>query len=98
MANIRGIKKDIDFLTSQVVVDCFQYIKHFEKADEKAAYKIVESVMGLRSELRKRANHPDGKDNPVLIKKHFSAIGKDLLSGCDKAYEKLGKLIEKGEK
>ena len=97
MANIRGLKKDIDFLVSQVVIDCFQYINHFEKADKKTAYKIIEDVLGLRSELRKRANHPDGKDNPALVKKHFSAIGKDLLKGWDKAYEKLGKLVEKGE-
>ncbi len=97
MANVRGIKKDIDFLTSQVVVDCFQYIKHFEKANKKAAYKIVEDVVGLRSELRKRVNHPDGKDNPALVKKFYNSVGKELLVGCDKAYVKLGKLVDKSE-
>ena len=96
MANVRGIKKDIDYLVSQVVVDCFQYINHFKGADKKAAYKIIEDVLGLRSKLRARTNHPDGKDNPSLVKKHFKAIGKDLLAGCDKAYEKLGKLVDKG--
>ena len=95
MANVRGIKKDIDFLVSQVVVDCFQYINHFEKANKDAAYKIVERVMGLRTDLRMRANHPDGKDNPALVKKHYQAIAKDLLEGCDKAYAELGKLVDK---
>ena len=95
MANIRQIKKNIDFSTSQVVVDCFQYIKHVEKADEKAAYKIIKDILGLRADLRKRVNHPDSKDNSVPVKKHFNTIGKDLLEGCDKAYEKLGQLVGK---
>lgn len=97
MANVRGIKKDIDFLVSQVVVDCFQYINHFENADKEAAYKIVEGIMQLRSQLRQRASRPDGKDNPSLVKKHFNLVGKDLLGGCDKAYADLGKLVGKGE-
>ncbi|MGQ8337316.1 hypothetical protein ACUNWD_12265 [Sunxiuqinia sp. A32] len=96
MANIRSLKKDIDYLVSQVVIDCFQYINHFEKADKDQAYEIIKEVLRLNQELRQRTNHPDGKDNPALVKKYYNKIGKDLLEGCDKAYQKLGKLVEKG--
>lgn len=95
MANIKNLKKDIDYLVSMVVVDCLQYVNYFENADINAANKIIENILVLRSNLRKRTSHPDGKNNPKLIKSHFQKIGKDLMTACDKAYEELGKLIEK---
>lgn len=95
MASIRDLKKDIDYLVSMVVVDCFQYANYFENADKEAAYKIVQNIMGKHADLRRRINHPDGKDNPKLVKKHFRKIGEDLLVVCDEAYADLANLLEK---
>ena len=95
MASIRDLKKDVDYLVSMVVVDCFQYTNYFENADKEGAYKIVENIMVKHSDLRKRINHPDGKDNPKLIKRHFQKIGQDLLAVCDNAYGELALLVEK---
>ncbi|WP_299584054.1 hypothetical protein [uncultured Sunxiuqinia sp.] len=95
MASIRDLKKDIDYLVSLVVVDCFQYSSYFENADKDAAYKIAGEVMAKHQELRQRVNHPDGKDNPKLIKAHYRKIGEDLLVACDAAYAQLAELIEK---
>lgn len=97
MASVRNLKKDIDYLVSLVVVDCFQYIHYFDNADKEAAFKIVNDIMGKRKDLRSRANHPDGKDNPPLIKKHYQKVGQDLLVVCDDAYAQLAKLIDKEE-
>ena len=95
MASVRDLKKDIDYLVSLVVVDCFQYINYFENADKEAAYKIVETIMADRRALRQRVNHPDGKDDRKLARKHFHKIGEDLMKACDQAYVDLGKLVEK---
>ncbi|WP_321289536.1 hypothetical protein [uncultured Sunxiuqinia sp.] len=95
MASVRDLKKDIDYLVSLVVVDSFQYINAFENADKEAAFKIVNEIMTKRKDLISRVNHPDGKDNPKLIKSHYQSIGKDLLVACDEAYAKLAKLIDK---
>ena len=95
MASIRDLKKDIDYLVSLVVVDCFQYVTYFDNADKEAAYKIVENILAERNELRKRANHPDGKDNPKLVKKFYHKVAEDLMKACDKAYAELGALIDK---
>ena len=92
MANLRNLKKDIDYLVGQVVMDCFDYIYVTPGADSEGAYEIIGEVLVLRNKLRNRANHPDGKDNPALIKKHYHQIGLDLVQGCDKCYDKLGAL------
>jgi hypothetical protein len=94
MASIRHLKKDIDYLVSQVVIDCFLY-NRFEGAQKEASYKIVEEILNLGGELRKRINHTDDASDPKALKNHYRLIGQDLLAGCDKAYNKLGKLTEK---
>lgn len=93
MASIRNLKKDIDFLVGQVVLDCFEYIYAVEQADREAAYQIVSDVLVLHNDLRLRVNHPDGKDNRPMVRSYYQQIGKELVEGCDKAYDQLNKLI-----
>jgi hypothetical protein len=95
MASIRQLKKDIDYLVSQVVVDCFLYNRFFEGAREEASHEIMEEILGLGGELRKRMNQPGKINDPKALRNHYRMIGQDLLTGCDKAYHKLGKLMEK---
>lgn len=92
MAKLKNLKKDIDFLVGQVVLDCFEYIHLTVDADTEGAYSIVGEVLVLRNQLRNRVNHPDGKDNPALTKQFYKKIGKELVEGCDQCYEKLAKL------
>ncbi|PTN09047.1 hypothetical protein [Mangrovibacterium marinum] len=92
MAKLRDLKKDIDFLVGQVVVDCFDYIYNSEKADAEGAYAIIGELLVTRNDLRNRVNHPDGKDNPKLIKQYYRKIAEDLVSACDEGYTKLTKL------
>ncbi len=94
MANLRDLKKDIDYLVGQVVMDCFSFIHNNEKANSEAVYDIIGEALVLRNQLRKRANHPDGKDNPGMNKKYYTQIGKALVEGCDECYTKLGKIAE----
>lgn len=93
MANLRDLKKDIDYLVGQVVMDCFEYIYSTEEADAEGAYAIVGEVLVMRNQLRNRSNHPDGKDNRKLTRQYYQKLGKDLVEGCDQCYEKLGKLV-----
>lgn len=95
MASIRQLKKDIDYLVSQVVIDCFLYNRFVEGAREEAAHEIMEEILALGGELRKRVNRTGEPKDSKTLRNHYRAIGLDLLAGCDKAYSKLGKLMEK---
>lgn len=94
MANLRNLKKDIDYLVGQVVLDCFDYIYSTPNADAEGAYAIIGEVLVMRNQLRNRTNHPDGKDNRKLTKQYYQRIGKELVVGCDQCYDKLGKLAK----
>ena len=90
MASLRTIKKDIDFLVSEVISDCwvFMYINPEEKTDE--AVSIINDAVALRNELFERVNTRE-IENP---KKHFKTVSQDLLKGVDALFIRISELTK----
>jgi hypothetical protein len=95
MASVKNLKKDIDLVMSLALSDCFYVVEYNSKVDEKAVMEIAGEIIKMHRELRLRANHPDGKDNPKLVKKYYHKIIEDLLSTADKALKKLSAEVKK---
>lgn len=96
MPNKRELKKDIRFITEQLIADALEVTEILEKeADKKKVVKIIAETAELHNELISRINHPDGKDSKKLVKAHFKKIIDDLMKGSEKTYEKLSKLVPK---
>ena len=95
MASKRNIKKDIDVVMSLALSDCFYVLEYNDKVDEKAIMEIAGDIIKMHRELRIRANHPDGKDNPKLVKKYYQKIIADLLSTANGALERLSSEVKK---
>jgi len=79
MASVRELKKDINFLASELITEA--YVKQLLKDDvdnDKIAHVMVNAIE-FRNELVKRANHPDGKDNPKLVKAFYMQLRKDMM-------------------
>ncbi len=95
MASKRGIKKDIQYLTKMVITDAI-YVSEILMGEEEKQ-KTDEVILGaidMYNSLTDRANHPDGKDNPALVKKHYKKISEDLLNKTDELLGTLNKMIE----
>jgi hypothetical protein len=95
MASVKELKKDIDLLMSLVLNDIFYVLEYNAKVDEEAILKIAGDVIQKHRELRLRANHPDGKDNPKLVRKYFSSLVSDALIEADAALERLSAEVKK---
>ena len=95
MANIRNLKKDIDYLIYEVISDCFVFSNlHPEiKPDELSA--IISDAVDFRNDLIARVNNPDGKDNPKIVKAFYKSVEKDLLTGVDKLFTRLSEMTKK---
>jgi hypothetical protein len=95
MASVRELKKDIDYLIFEVISDCFVFSNiHTEnKTDELSV--LISDAVEFRNDLIARVNHPDGKDNPKIVKAYYKTVGKDLLTGVDKLFERLSTLSAK---
>lgn len=95
MASVKDLKKDIDLLMSMVLNDCFSVMEYNEKVDNDAILKIAGDTLLKHRELRLRVNHPDGKDNPKLVKKYYNKLIADALKEADAALEKLSAEVKK---
>ncbi|WP_347839035.1 hypothetical protein [uncultured Draconibacterium sp.] len=95
MASVRDLKKDIDLIMSLALSDCFYVMEYNNNVDEKAVYEIAGDIVKAHRELRLRAVHPDGKDNPKLVKQYYKKLVQDMLTAADAALEKLSEEVKK---
>lgn len=95
MASVKNLKKDIDLLMSLVLNDCFSVLEYNEKVDNEAVLKIAGDVIQKHRELRLRANHPDGKESPKLVKSYYNKLISEALKETDVALERLSAEVKK---
>jgi hypothetical protein len=95
MASIRTFKKDVDLLMSMVVNDCFYVVEYNPKVDSQAVMKIAGDIIKKHREFRIRINHPDGKENPKLVKQYYYVLSKEVLETANKAFEQLSEEVKK---
>jgi hypothetical protein len=89
MASIRLLKKDIDYLVSEVVSDCCTFTVLYPEKKQEEALDIINGVLDLRNDLISRVNHPEGK-----VKAHYQAVFTDLLKGVDESFKKISALTK----
>lgn len=95
MASVKNLKKDIDLLMSLVLNDCFSVLEYNEKVEKEEVLKIAGDVIQKHRELRLRVNHPDGKENPKLVKSYYNKLISDALKETDAALERLSAEVKK---
>ena len=95
MATVRRLKKEIEFMSSQLIGDCIDYLDTFEDKKEVNVLSIIEEAVLLNNTMLDRACHPDGKNKPKLVKQHYRKLKNDFIKGLDQAYGKLEGLLKK---
>lgn len=88
MASRRYLKKEIDYLVAEVVGDA-QLSLYFNGADKREALvNVMEEAVALRNDLFSRLK-PAEKHNPSLVRKHFAALRREMLTKVDALFEQL---------
>jgi hypothetical protein len=85
MASIKELKDDINYITYDLLNECFTY-KNYHPEKNGEVDKVIREIVKLRNELIARVNHPEGKDDRKILRAHFNKIRSDL--------DKLVKLVE----
>ena len=102
MANLRNLKKEIDYRLEEVVFDCdmaiaFQPSKEQEIFDgwkAKEVFEVMQEAVAVRNDLFTKANNPAEPHNRSLVRKHFAALRVEMVEAYDKLFEKLSKINE----
>jgi hypothetical protein len=89
MASVKNLKKDIDSLFFEFISDCFLFTSIHTGEKRNEVQNLIEEAVSMRNEFIDRVNHPDGKDNPALVKAYYTNLSKELMEKVDSYFEKL---------
>jgi len=88
MAKIRDLKNEVNYLTYEIISDCNTFMAlHPEKRD--MTVQLVEEAVELRNALIYKINHPEDNSS-----KYYQSLRTELVTGADKIFGKLRKLIK----
>lgn len=93
MASIRQLKKEIEFLSSQMISDCIDFVQTFS-GKEMEAMAVIDEIVVLHNSTVDKINNPDGKDNPKLVKAFYQQTKKEYVTGINDAYKRLESLVK----
>lgn len=93
MASIRQLKKEIEFLSSQIITDCIDFVQTFN-GKEMEAMAVIDEIVILHNASVDKINNPDGKDNPKLVKAFYRQLKKEYVAGVNEAYKRLESLVK----
>ncbi|MDR2127261.1 MAG: hypothetical protein LBP63_10590 [Prevotellaceae bacterium] len=94
MAKLRTLKKDIDYLISEVLGDCYTFV-YLYPDKKKEAIEIINDAVEFRNKMFERANKPDGKYDKKLVKVNYKSINQDLLTCVDGFFKRISELTKK---
>ena len=89
MTKLRETKKDIDYLVSEVISNCYTCLYFHPEKGRAEIFSIIEDAVNLRNELVDRANNPAEPKNRSLVRKHYVALRNDMFNKIDELFERL---------
>ena len=91
MANIKDLKKDINFLLEEVIETCFlHYQLNDDKSKKEEIDQIIDDIIVTRNDLIHKVNNPDKELKGSARKKYFTELLNEMTGKADEAFEKLG--------
>lgn len=91
MANLRDLKKEIDYRLEEVVFDC-DMAMCFQPSKEKEIFDVMKEAVAVRNMLFVKANNPAEPRNRSLVRRHYAALRREMMEAYDKMFEKLSEI------
>ena len=88
MANLRVLKKEIDYCLEEFVFDC-EMTAFVQPNKEEQIVALMMKGIALRNDLYVRANNPAEPKNRSLVRKHYSALRRDMAASFDGLFNEL---------
>jgi len=91
MASIKNLKKNLNYLTNELITECFTYQFFHVDINPKLVNEVAATILSNRNDLLNRINNIGDKNDPKGVKEHFKKIKVDF----EKSIEALEKLKKK---
>ena len=86
MANLRQLKKEIDYILEEVV---FDWAMCFQPSKEKEIFEVMQEAVAVRNNLYAKAMNPAEPHNRSLVRKHYAALRAEMNDAFGALFEKL---------
>ena len=93
MANLRVLKKEIDYRLEEFVFDC-EMAAFFQPNKEEKIVELMAKGVELRNALYVKANNPAEPHNRSLVKKHYAALRRDMVESFAGLFADLSAVCE----
>lgn len=93
MANLRVLKKEIDYRLEEFVFDC-EMAAFFQPNKEEKVVELMAKGVELRNALYVKANNPAEPHNRSLVKKHYAALRRDMVESFAGLFADLSAVCE----
>lgn len=93
MANLRQLKKEIDYRLEEVVFDC-DMAMCFQPKKETEIFAIMQEGVAVRNAFYVKANNPAEPHNRSLVRKHYAALRSEMEEAFGQLFEKLSAINE----
>ena len=91
MANLRVLKKEIDYRLEELVFDCYMAI-YFQPAKDKEIFAVMQEGVELRNALYTKVNNPTEPHNASLVRKYYAALRQEIVNSFGELFEKLSQI------
>jgi len=86
MPSIRELKDEINTIAHELINECYMH-RHFHPTKDGEVNKVISEIIRMRTDLIYRVNHPEGKEDPKILRIYYKKIREDM--------GKMGRLIDK---
>lgn len=97
MANLRYLKKEIDYRLEEVVFDCDMAIC-FQPSKETEIFEVMQEAVAVRNDLFTKANNPAEPHNPSLVRKHYAALRVEMVGEFENSSRSLARSTRRKSK
>ncbi len=94
MANLRDLKKAIDYCLEEFVFDCDMAIC-FQPSKEQEIFELMKKGVELRNAFMKKVNNPAEPHNRSLVRKHYAALRVEMDAEFGKLFDELSEVNNK---
>lgn len=92
---LRTIKKEISFLTGEIISNCYMALYFQGDKAEAQLAQVIQTAVESHNAMIERANHPAEKNNARLTRKHYAALRNDMIESADKLFSEISAICSK---
>lgn len=94
MANIKDLKKDINWLSYEVISDCLIFKHIHKKESEDEVNEIMQHMIDKRDEFIRRINTAKRTENKKAARAEYKKVLDELMKTADDSFKKLSELAK----